>query len=82
MQFFMKGEKKIRPGIYGRYEDVTPASEGNLVKVCACTIHSDWGPVNEVVNVTQTTDLGQLFGNGGTVSMIKEILAGKCQLSL
>ncbi len=80
MQFFIKGEKKVRPGIYGRYEDVTPAAEAELIKVCACTIRSNWGPLDEVVNVTQQTNLEQIFGSGDTVSVIKEILAGNCQL--
>lgn len=80
MQFFAKGETKVRPGVYGRYEDATPAEETDLVKVCACMIKSNWGPLNTIIEITPTSDLDLLFGKSGTISVIKEILSGKCQI--
>lgn len=64
--FFIKGEQKVRPGVYKRYENrgnppVAGADDGK----CAATVRSNWGPVGTAVTLEKDTDITKYFGNGG-----------------
>lgn len=74
--FYKKGEKKVRPGLYQRYENRgTSTTAGALVGYCAITIQADWGPLNEVVTAS-AENLTRLFGNGGTVADAQALFDG------
>lgn len=75
--FFTAGETKKRPGIYQRYENIgsTPAA-GALNGVAAALFQSDWGKLNEVVNMTDPTQISSNFGSAGTTSVLQEIFNG------
>lgn len=65
--FFIAGEKKVRPGVYFRYEDYgTPPTAGADDGVGAVTIRSNWGPLNEAVLLENYTEIEKKFGDGGT----------------
>lgn len=65
--FFTVGEKKIRPGVYNRYENYgTPPAAGADDGKCACVIRSDWGPVDKVSILESYDDIAKVYGNGGT----------------
>lgn len=64
--FFIKGEQKVRPGVYKRYEDwgnppVAGADDGKS----AATVRSNWGPVGTAVTLEKDTDITKYFGSGG-----------------
>lgn len=75
--FFNKGEKKVRPGLYQRYENrgSSPVA-GAMVGYCAITIQADWGPLNEVVTVGLGGNLNKIFGTGGTVADAQALFDG------
>lgn len=74
--FYKKGEKKVRPGLYQRYENRgASTTAGALVGYCAITIQADWGPLNEVVTAS-AENLTRLFGNGGTVADAQALFDG------
>lgn len=75
--FYKKGEKKVRPGLYQRYENRgSSPTTGAMVGYCAITIQADWGPLNEVVTVGLSDSLTKLFGNGGTVADAQALFDG------
>lgn len=75
--FYKKGEKKVRPGLYQRYENRGSSNTaGAMVGYCAITIQADWGPLNEVVTVGLGGSLTKLFGNGGTVADAQALFDG------
>ncbi|MBQ5659075.1 MAG: phage tail sheath subtilisin-like domain-containing protein, partial [Peptococcaceae bacterium] len=75
--FYKKGEKKVRPGLYQRYENNgSSPTAGALVGYCAITIQANWGPLNEVVTVGLGDSLTKLFGTGGTVADAQALFDG------
>jgi len=64
--FFTIGERKIRPGVYFRYENIgTPPVAGADDGRCAAVFRSNWGPVGEAVLLESFMDITRMFGNGG-----------------
>ncbi|MFI3254457.1 MAG: phage tail sheath subtilisin-like domain-containing protein [Eubacteriales bacterium] len=64
--FFTIGETKTRPGMYYRYENWgTPPTVGADDGKCACTIRSDWGPLDSAVLLESYDVIGDYFGTGG-----------------
>ena len=64
--FFIIGEKKIRPGVYFRYENwgnppIAGADDGR----CACVFKSNWGPLGVPVLLENFTEIQRNYGNGG-----------------
>lgn len=75
--FYKKGEKKVRPGLYQRYENRgSSPTAGAMVGYCAITIQADWGPLNEVVTVGLGGNLNKIFGTGGTVADAQALFDG------
>lgn len=65
-QFFIIGEKKIRPGVYFRYENYgTPPIAGVDDGKCAAVFRSNWGPVGQAVVLEQSEDITKKYGDGG-----------------
>ncbi len=64
--FFTIGEKKIRPGVYNRYENygTLPAAGADDGK-CAAVLRSNWGPLGQAVTLEETDDIVKYFGDGG-----------------
>lgn len=65
MIFFKEGEKKIRPGIYQRYENIgraplITARDG----ICAIPVRASWGPLGKVVKHNRAADLAKTYGAG------------------
>lgn len=64
--FFIKGEKKARPGVYYRYENYgAPPAAGADDGKCAAVFRSDWGPVGRIVALERPEDIAKNYGNGG-----------------
>lgn len=78
--FFNIGEKKKRPGVYQRYENigglsVAGASDG----VVACCIRSNCGELNKVHTFESIEAAKRVFGDdgeNGTVDLLTEVFAG------
>ena len=48
--FFTIGERKIRPGVYFRYENIgAPPVAGADDGRCAAVLRSNWGPIGKAV---------------------------------
>lgn len=78
-QMYLKGERKIRPGVYHRYENATQTTDsGTLTGVCAIPIRSDWGPLGAVNRIafSEKSRLTELYGSGGTVNAVTELFNG------
>lgn len=77
MGTFSRGEIKVRPGVYHRYENsggsrVAEAKNG----IGAGIITAKWGPLNKVVDMDHTSDVNAVFGSGGTEDLITEMFTG------
>ncbi len=77
MGTFAKGEVKIRPGVYHRYENsgsgrVAEARNG----IGAGIIRAKWGPLNKAVEMDVTSDVDAVFGSGATEDLITEMFNG------
>ncbi len=69
--FFNKGEVKIRPGMYQRYENYgTPPTIGADDGKCACVIRSNWGPIGQAVLLDSMDNIQEHFGTGGAQSTL------------
>jgi len=75
---FNIGEKKVRPGLYNRYESndgvaTAGASDGTV----AAVFQGDMGELSKVYILTGIDDVGALFGDtggaNGTVQILKDI---------
>lgn len=76
---YVKGEKKIRPGIYNRYENRTVTDNtGAIDGICAVPIHATSGPLEEVRLFTTSTqdDFTTMYGEGGTTDAVREMFKG------
>lgn len=78
--FFTVGEKKKRPGVYQRYENVGGVSiAGATDGIVACCIRSNWGELNKVHTFESIEQAKLVLGDGGengTVSLLTEIFTG------
>lgn len=78
--FFTVGEKKKRPGVYQRYENVGGVSiAGATDGIVACCIRSNWGELSKVHTFESIEAAKLALGNGGengTVSLLTEIFTG------
>lgn len=64
--FFVKGEQKVRPGVYKRYENRgTPPVAGADDGKCAATFRSNWGPIGKAITLESDPDISKYFGSGG-----------------
>lgn len=76
--FFRAGEEKIRPGVYHRYTNTT-VKQVSYDGVVAVTIRSNWGPVEQLVELDRISDIYTTFGDGGansTLDALKQIFKG------
>ena len=77
MGTFAKGEVKVRPGVYHRYEN---AGRGRVAEarngIGAGIIKARWGPLNQVVEMGPTSDVEAVFGTGATEDLITEMFEG------
>ena len=84
--FFTVGEKKKRPGVYQRYENVGGVSiAGATDGIVACCIRSNWGELNKVHTFESIEQAKLTLGNGGengTVSLLTEIFTGICGFAI
>jgi hypothetical protein len=65
-QFFIIGEKKIRPGVYFRYENYgTPPVAGADDGKCAAVFKSNWGPLGAAVLLEGYESISKVYGDGG-----------------
>ena len=65
---FLKGEKKVRAGVYRRHEQITRSSVVSAMNGVFCIpVHADFGPIGEVSKITSKTDLNALYMNSGTI---------------
>ena len=64
--FFTIGERKVRPGVYNRYENYGTSPEvGADDGKCACVLRSNWGPVDKVSILESYEDIAKIYGDGG-----------------
>ena len=78
-QSYIKGEEKIRPGIYNRYENVTATNNtGAITGICAVPIQADSGPLETVSTFTasQIERFNTIYGAGGTTDAVRELFKG------
>lgn len=78
--FFTVGEKKKRPGVYQRYENIGGALvAGATDGVVACCVRSHWGETEKVFTF-ESAEAAKIAlgdsGSDGTASLITEIFAG------
>lgn len=71
---FLKGEKKVRAGVYRRHEQITRSSVVSAMNGVFCIpVHADFGPVGEVSKITSKTDLNALYMNSGTIDAAEKL---------
>jgi len=64
--FFIIGERKIRPGLYIRYENWgLPPLAGVDDGTCTSVFVSDWGPVGIPSVMENFADIARIYGDGG-----------------
>ena len=80
--FFTIGETKVRPGVYSRYENNSGVLAASTVNgIAACTIKSNWGPLEQVVILESTEQARSVYGeNNNTTSLIDELFLGGAQV--
>lgn len=78
-QFYVKGEQKVRPGLYNRYTNRTVYDNtGAIDGICAVPIKATSGPM-ETVNLFTTSDIDRfntMYGYGGTTEAVRELFKG------
>lgn len=76
---FLLGERKVRPGAYFRRERAGFTVEGAINGIVAAIFHSDWGPLNEVVDLGQEdiNNIEDYYGDHESANVIiREALIG------
>lgn len=76
---FLLGEKKVRPGVYYRYENAGNVSTvGATNGVLACLFQSNWGPVNKQfeMDVTMINNISDYYGIGDGIKVLSEGFKG------
>lgn len=76
---FTIGEKKVRPGVYFRYENnggVTTVGATNGVQ--AVLFQSNWGPLNEEFDMdpTMSNNIADYYGSGKGVKALEQAFKG------
>lgn len=78
--FFTVGEKKKRPGVYQRYENIGGTSVAGAINgVVACCVRSNWGELGKVLTFESVEAAKAAFGDGGstgTVDLLTEVFIG------
>ena len=74
-EVFYAGENKKRPGVYYRVDRSDEAAADSLLGVCGCVFKADYGPLNEVVEVTRE-NYAQVFGTELTADVLKYLFLG------
>jgi len=81
--FYREGETKIRPGIYQRHVNIgATALPSALDGICALPVHALWGPLHQVVKITEPKQLTKIFGDAAyspathTVPLVEEMFRG------
>lgn len=75
--FFTAGQTKKRPGIYQRYENISSSTIASAVNgICAAVFMASWGPLNQVVNLTDDLAIDSLYGSDGTTQILHEMFTG------
>lgn len=73
---YLKGEQKVRPGVYRRHEKVSGSTvAGAMSGVFCIPVHADFGPVGEVKKITTRTELEETFMNSGTVEAAERLFS-------
>ena len=76
---FTIGEKKVRPGVYTRYENAGGVSLAGAVNgIGAVVIRANWGPLNKLVELDSPSAAASVFGTELTVDAITEMFNGGC----
>ena len=76
---FTIGEKKVRPGVYTRYENAGGVSTAGAVDgIGAVVIRANWGPLNKLVELDSPSAAASTFGTALTVDAITEMFNGGC----
>jgi len=76
---FTVGEKKVRPGIYHRYENAGGVSiAGAINGIGAGVIRANWGPLNKVIEFEPSTKVSTIYGTGNTEDLITQMFTGGC----
>lgn len=77
MGTYVKGESKIRPGIYHTYENAgnVPVA-GARNGIGAGALRCSWGPLGKVVALTPADDVGTAFGDGKGRDIITAMFQG------
>jgi hypothetical protein len=76
---FTIGEKKVRPGVYTRYENASGVSPAGAVNgIGAVVIRANWGPLNKLVELDSPSAAASTFGTELTVDAITEMFNGGC----
>ena len=75
--FFIKGERKTRPGLYKRYENwgnvpVAGVDDGK----CAAVFRSNWGPLGRPTVIENFANIARFYGEGGTTEVPMEQFRG------
>ena len=77
--FYNAGERKTRPGVYKRYENVGSSElPGAVVGVFAIAITAKYGPLDTVTAITREdlTKFKAMYGTGGTADAVNALFAG------
>ena len=74
---FTVGERKIRPGVYHRYENAGGIRlAGAINGIGAGVIRANWGPLNKVIEFEPSTKVSTIYGSGNTEDLITEMFTG------
>ena len=78
---FSKGETKIRPGVYFNATSETSLElSGAIDGVVAVAFKANFGPLNQVVNLTSYAQIADIFGDdsiaGSNTKLLEEIFIG------
>jgi len=81
--FYREGEIKIRPGVYQRHVNIgVDAISSALDGICALPVRATWGPLNQVVKISEPKQLPKIFGAASyhpvnhTVPLVEEMFRG------
>lgn len=74
---YIIGETKVRPGAYFNIgKDGGNQATGAVNGITATCFKSDFGPLNEAVELTAEESYASVFGNGGTTDLMEEAIQG------
>lgn len=74
---FRLGEQKVRPGVYVRwYNDGGTSAFGGSTGVAAVVIKSNWGALEDVIQIDNLSQIDKLIGSGKGAEVVEQILKG------